>query len=118
MSLPRARLKQETDAVILARASQPTLEHSFVSKEQIADDSDVCLLAASVSQMLCGSLIVFAAILSSVCLKRRLNRWHDAGCAVQTSSRRMVMSMRLLTLLFDVHRHTIRVVASSGPLSA
>ena len=42
-----------------------------------------CLLAASVSQMLTGSLIFFAAILSSIFLKRRLNRWHNAGCGIQ-----------------------------------
>ena len=36
--------------------------------------------AASVGQMLAGSLIVFSAVLSSVFLKRTLNRWHDAGC--------------------------------------
>ena len=38
-----------------------------------------CLYAASVSQMLAGSLIVFAAVLSSLFLKRKLNRWHTAG---------------------------------------
>ena len=36
--------------------------------------------AASVSQMLTGSVIIFAAILSRVILKRRLNRWHYGGC--------------------------------------
>ena len=38
-------------------------------------------LAASVSQMLTGSVIIFAAILSRLILKRRLNRWHYGGCA-------------------------------------
>jgi len=30
--------------------------------------------------MLAGSLIVFCAVLSSLFLKRKLNRWHNAGC--------------------------------------
>ena len=38
-----------------------------------------CTRAASVSQMLTGSVIIFAAILSRIILKRRLNRWHYAG---------------------------------------
>ena len=44
------------------------------------------MLAASVAQMLCGSLIVFAALLSSIFLKRRLNRWLHAGCGMQLES--------------------------------
>ena len=38
-----------------------------------------CTCAASVSQMLTGSVIIFAAILSRIILKRKLNRWHYAG---------------------------------------
>ena len=48
----------------------------------------MCLgLAASANQMISGSVVIFAAILSKLFLDRQLNKLHYAGCACGTLTR-------------------------------
>ena len=43
-------------------------------------------LAASANQMISGSVVIFAAILSKLFLDRQLNKLHYAGCAWSPST--------------------------------
>jgi len=69
------------ETVLMLQLADAAMRVNVVTCPGCSLNNDLIIRAASANQMLTGSLILFAAVLSRWILGRRLNKLHYMGCA-------------------------------------